>query len=101
MSEARLHRAGPGLCRLEGRVTMETVPALLAQSDDLFEAVADALEVDCSGIEHADSAAVALMLEWLRRAAAADAEIRFHGLPERVQAIVEVSDLEDVIPVAD
>jgi phospholipid transport system transporter-binding protein len=80
---------------------METVPELLAQSGDLFEGVNEALEIDCSGIEHADSAAVALMLEWLRRATAAGTGIRFRAVPERMRAIVEVSDLEDVIPIAD
>lgn len=100
MNEARLQSIAEGQCRLEGVVTMETVPDLLDQSASLFNP-SSSLEIDCSGIEHADSAAVALMLEWMRQAAAVGGEIRFRGLPDRLRAIVEVSDLEDVIPLAD
>ena len=101
MSEAVLQTGGEGLCRLSGVVTVETVPDLLNRADTLFGVGGADLEIDCSGIEHADSAAVALMLELMRRAAAGGGVVRFRGLPERVQAIVEVSDLEDVIPIAD
>ena len=100
MSEARLEARDEGGYALTGRVTVDTVPVLLEESRDLF-AAGEATSIDCAGIEQADSAAVALMLEWMRQAAAAEAEVVFAGLPERMRSIVAVSDLEDVIPVAD
>ena len=99
MSGPRLEQLGEGRCRLEGEVSVETAPALVDQAGPLFTRGAS-LEIDCSGIVRADSAAVALMLEWMRQARAHGGRVSFRGLPERVRAIVEVSDLDDVIPVA-
>jgi len=98
MSVARLERQGGGCYRLAGEITVETVPRLLADAAGLF--AAEPVEIDCEGVEHADSAAVALMLEWMRQADAAGGRIAFRAVPDRVRAIVELSDLEDVIPIA-
>jgi phospholipid transport system transporter-binding protein len=87
-----------GRYRLSGSLTVDSVPALLEASTGMLGA--GPAEIDCAGIEHADSAAVALMLEWLRQAEAAGGQVVFRDMPERVRAIVELSDLEDVIPIA-
>ncbi|MBD3619828.1 MAG: STAS domain-containing protein [Chromatiales bacterium] len=98
MTAPRLERTAEGRYRLIGSLTVESVPALLAASTGMLGA--GQAEIDCAGIEHADSAAVALMLEWLRQAEAAGGQVVFRDMPERLRAIVALSDLDEVIPLA-
>lgn len=100
MSAALLKHEGGGRFRLEGDVTFDTVPAVLENARELLAGGAE-IELDWGGVGQVDSSAVALMLEWMRRAQAAGRTIRFRGLPESMRAIVDVSDLSGLIPVGD
>ena len=55
------------------------------------------LRVDLSGVQHCDSAGVALLLQWLRKARLAGREIRFQNLPEQMRSLVHFFDLEDIL----
>ena len=69
MSTGRLQDLGAGRFRLEGEVDFDSVPELWAGSEAAFAPHAS-LEVDLDGVTRADSAAVALLLAWTRRAGA-------------------------------
>lgn len=83
--------------RLSGSLSLDSVPSVLASSRDWFEDGAD-LEIDLSGIERSDSAGVALLLEWLRRARAAGHGINYVNPPAQMRAIVEFCALGSVLP---
>ncbi|MCW5570637.1 MAG: STAS domain-containing protein [Steroidobacteraceae bacterium] len=53
--------------------------------------------VDCSGLDFANSAAVAVLLDWLAVVHRAGGHLRYEGLPDRVRAIAEISEVEELL----
>jgi phospholipid transport system transporter-binding protein len=82
-----------------GTLTFDSVPGLYQQSAAWFAGEGE-LVVDLSGVTRADSAGLALMLEWLRRARAANRPLRFANVPVQVQTLIRVNGLQDALPVA-
>jgi len=87
-----------GVFALSGRVTFQTVPQFMAHTDDWLQTGAKTVMIDMQGVTLADSAGVALMLEWLQRARAAGRELVFTNLPDQVQQLIHVSGLQQVFP---
>ncbi len=100
MNEVRIEARGEGRFEVSGELSFDNVPALLRESVEHFEA-GKALEIDLGGIVRADSAGIALLLEWTRRARCAGKTIRFLRVPTQMLSIIEVSDLEGLLPIAD
>lgn len=82
---------------LSGELGFDTVARMLDQGVQAF-APHPAVEVDMAGVTRCDSAAVALLLEWVRLAEARGARIAFKSLPDSVHAIASISDVEALIP---
>ncbi|MFA5531151.1 MAG: STAS domain-containing protein [Thiohalomonadaceae bacterium] len=99
MAEALFETVGPGRCRVGGEMTFATVSGLLAASLAAFAEPEEHLEVDLSGVMRADSAGLALLIEWLRRARGTGKTIVFRAIPDQLRAIARVSDLEGILPV--
>ncbi len=97
----RLRAVAPGSYLLEGRLVFGTVPRLLAESEALL-AGEPAAVVDLAGVTRADSAGLALLLEWSLTARAAGGEIRFRNLPAEITALATFGEvrglLEEVRP---
>ena len=53
--------------------------------------------VDFGGLAHADSSALAVLLALKRRALAENAPLHFVAMPERLQALARVYDIEAVL----
>lgn len=53
--------------------------------------------LDCAGLEKVDSASVALLVDWLRRAKQRKINLSFAKIPERMQRIIQLSNLEGVL----
>ncbi len=98
MAKAHLEAAGEGRYRLVGEVLFANVSGLRQQSLSLF--TRGDLELDLAGVERADSAALALLLEWMRLGRGSGYTIRYRNLPEQLLAIARASDLEEVLPLA-
>lgn len=81
--------------RLSGSLTIANVAQALEDSEAWSEAVRT---VDLSGVERSDSAGVALLLEWWRRARRRGAELRYLNPPAQMRAIIEVSGLSEILP---
>lgn len=98
MAEASLEQgAQEGQFRLLGELGFDTVPALLRHAEGRLTAC-PRLEIDLAGVSRADSAGLALLIEWLRQARARAQEIRFVNMPEQMRALVRVSGLDEVLP---
>lgn len=65
--------------RVEGAATMETVPALVEAGTAHLRA--GATRVDLGGVTEADSAAVAMLLEWTRAARSGGRALAIEGMP--------------------
>lgn len=92
---------------------VETAPGRLALRGDLdFSSACAAHEaglarfavdgardwtVDLGGLETANSAAVAVLLEWLATVHRAGGHLRFEGLPDRLRAIAEISEVDELL----
>jgi len=97
VSSASIEGRGGGNYAVSGDLGFESADALLAQSRDLFVESAPQLSIDLSGVSDADSAGLALMLEWLRWAAAHQRRLRFENVPARLLAIAGLSDLDKLL----
>lgn len=82
--------------RLVGDVNFQSVPDLLTRSIQAFD-FSQALHIDLSQVDHADSAGLALMLEWLEQAQKAKGSVRFRGIPEALQNIARLCNVEEYI----
>jgi phospholipid transport system transporter-binding protein len=56
-----------------------------------------ALVMDCTGIEAADSAGLAVLLDWLATAKASGHALRYVGLPQGFAALARISELEALL----
>jgi ABC-type transporter Mla MlaB component len=54
---------------------------------------------DLSGLKQSSSVAVALLVAWFRYAHVHGKVVTFVGVPTELMNIIEVSDLEEVLPV--
>lgn len=88
-----------GTISFSGPLTMATVNEALHESTALFTQQGP-WELDFHGVDEVDSAAVSLLLEWVRQAAKLGCQLRIHHLPENLQCLVKVYGLEDLLPIA-
>ena len=88
---------GDGAFRFRGPLTMATVNEALGESEPLFDQEG-AWELDFSGVEEVDSAAVSLLLEWARQAAQRGRELRIRHLSDNLQCLLKVYGLQELLP---
>jgi len=92
---ATLAANGDGAWRIEGVLDFDSVPRLFARTRDLLGS--RSVTLDLSGVERANSAGVALLLEWRREARARGVSMSLSGLPETVLGVARLSGVEDVL----
>ncbi|MBL37785.1 MAG: sulfate transporter [Xanthomonadales bacterium] len=86
----------PEAFRLEGRLTVDEVPAVYREHRDWKEKGPPGV-VDLSGLQATDSSAVALLLEWLNWARARGKDIRFDNPPEALRTIAGLSQVDKLL----
>lgn len=59
-----------------------------------------AVRIDLSAVTEADSAAIAVMLGWLRHASAQGLQLSFSGIPSGVRSLAELYGVVDLLPQA-
>ena len=91
---------GGGRFAIRGAFGFETVTAILERSRQLFDDVA-VIKVDFSGVSDADSAGLALLLEWVSWARSARREMRFFEIPSQIRAVAEISEVEGILHAAE
>ena len=85
-----------GTFALSGQMTFQTVPLFLAHTNEWLQGDARTVTIDMQGVTLADSAGLALMLEWLQRARAAGREMVFTNIQDQVRDLIRVSGLTQV-----
>ncbi|MCG7922158.1 MAG: STAS domain-containing protein [Candidatus Thiodiazotropha lotti] len=96
VSEAKLERVGAFHFQLHGEMTFSHARSLLLQSESQFANLPD-VEIDLMRVEKADSAGLALMLEWLARAAERDARVVFTQVPETIHSVARLCQIESLL----
>jgi len=85
-----------GRYQLQGPITMANAKVLLEEGASLVRDQ-DAL-FDFGQVEEVDSAAVSLMLAWLREAGLQQQSLRFTHLPENLKTLAALYGVLDLIP---
>jgi phospholipid transport system transporter-binding protein len=79
-----------GRCSVQGPLTMSNVTRVLEESKALFRE--PQIEVD--------SAALSLLLEWRRRAAAEKRAIEYQNLPANLRTLADLYGVSELLPVS-
>jgi phospholipid transport system transporter-binding protein len=90
----------PGRFRVRGTLGFGSVGRLERLARPLLGAAPDAL-VDLGGVDSANSAALALLLEWVDQAQRGRRRIRFAHVPAAVLEIAKASNVADLLPLAE
>lgn len=81
--------------QVNGPMTVQQAKALLAEG--VLPAGGN-LEIDLSGVSDVDTAALSLLFEWMRRAAARNCQLTFAHLPENLASLATLYGVLDLIP---
>jgi len=82
---------------IRGELTLATAKAVLSESTDLFGNAAK-LDIDLANVTRADSAALALLMSWMRQAREGNKPIQFQHIPAQMLAIAKASGLDEILP---
>ena len=96
MTEFEFKDEGEGRFCISGKFEFETVAAAYFQSMKMFSPHSQ-LELDLSGVTDADSAGLALLLEWVHWAKQSAREIRFKNIPDQIQTIANISEVDGIL----
>lgn len=100
MSTTDIVEVSAGTLNLSGVIDFRSGPQLRVSGQKLIRnSQAAALLLDCSAVEKSSSVGVALLLAFMRDAAAAGKSLTLCGLPSDMRQIAQVSGLEDLLPV--
>ena len=101
MTQTNIKETGDGQFAVEGELSKFTVPSILRSSNNMIQSATQNLVIDLQEVTHTDSAGLALLLEWMTLAKKSELQIHFRNLPAQLWEIAKVSDLEEIIPLAD
>ena len=96
MTENGFTAREPGVFGVSGQLTFQTVPRFLTHTDKLLQNNSGTVTIDMHGVTLADSAGLALMIEWLQLARAAKHEVVFTNIPEQMRDLIRVNGLDRV-----
>lgn len=91
-----LEEGGDGNWKLAGELGFATVSGLLKDTPRRFFEGGN-VQLDLSGITRADSAGLALLVEWLRESVDRGSSIDFLNMPEQLLSIAHVCGLADIL----
>ncbi len=91
--------ASDEVLRLEGNLSYETIPAVLAETAQFAERtdLPPTIRIDFANVTGVDSAAVALLLEWRRMALARGKTLVFENLPANLLALAQLYGVAELI----
>ena len=87
----------PARLAVQGEMTFATVAALYDSSIANVSNGTGPLSIDLVDVERADSAGIALIVEWYRLAKVAGRPVNLMNLPDQVTRLIKVSGLQDFL----
>ncbi|HEY8053978.1 MAG: lipid asymmetry maintenance protein MlaB [Steroidobacterales bacterium] len=93
-----LEPAAAGHCVARGVLTFATARAARARGLAVLSAApAGPLEIDCAGLGVADSAGLAVLLDWLSAARRAGRSLRYAHLPQDLVALARIGEVDELL----
>ena len=99
MSASDVIVGADGVIAVSGRLGFDTAAGVLARTGDALTAGHGPATIDLGGVERIDSAGLALMVEWLRLARAAQRPLSFVHLSEQACEMIRVHGLGHMLGV--
>lgn len=96
---ARLGYSAINIAHVDGDLSFDTVLGLEQQGVQFLRQSLEPCTIDFAGVGYSNSVGVALILAWLREARTLGRTIYFAGLPDDMLALLNLSDLDTIIPV--
>ena len=93
MPDYKVHAAEDGVIKIEGILDLNTVNSLKKQTISLFTGASD-IQFDLSAVSQSNSAALALLLEWLKMAEKNRISLSFSNFPEHLRQLARVYGIE-------
>jgi phospholipid transport system transporter-binding protein len=87
----------PGRFGLAGVLTLQTVAALRIAGRSAFAAQSTDLTVNLHGVTRAESAGLALLVDWLAWAATNGRALRYEALPEALLSLARLSGVDELL----
>jgi len=87
-----------GTVTISGELTFETVPEFFGHTADWLNVASGVTTFDLQGVRRADSAGLALLLEWRQLAQQNGRQLTFVNIPEQVRRIIRISGLQQAFP---
>jgi phospholipid transport system transporter-binding protein len=84
---------------LRGPVTLANLQDVRRQGEAALAAAGTRASIDLSGLTQGNSAALAVLMAWFRRAQSLGKSVIFTGAPVELQKIMELSGMSRVLPV--
>ncbi len=88
-----------GTVAVAGALTFDTVPRVFEQSTAWLERPGGPISIDLREVSRADSAGLALLVEWLRLAKTKGRSLKFVNAPEQVKSLIRVNGLDRALGV--
>ncbi len=91
--------ANGDVLRLTGALDFETLPGVIAEAEKYVAGteLPQRLVIDFSGVTGVDSSAIALLLDWRRRAAERRVALDFAHLPDNLLALAALYGVADLL----
>ena len=91
---------GAGNFRITGVMNFDSIQSLNQRACELFPPF-NRVNIDLSGVTYVNSAGLALLLEWKRKAIAEDRIIELHSVPQKLLNIARMSELDGILSLQD
>jgi phospholipid transport system transporter-binding protein len=85
---------------LRGPLTFDTVPDVLGDSRSWLKKGAE-VTIDLKQVSKADSAGLALLIEWLRLARLSNCKVHFINFPPQFRSLIDVTGLQQALAITE
>jgi len=83
---------------VSGDILVDNANAVLNDSNALE--ITDNLQIDLSAVNDVDTAALSILIQWQKRALAANKVVKFNKLPKNLISLAELYGVTDFIPLS-
>lgn len=91
-------RVGPdGIVAISGPMTLDSVPHLYREAQTTFNGRRPVTAVDLAGVSRADSAGLALLLEWQAQSTRRDRKLEFHNVPDDLLRLARLCAAQELL----
>jgi phospholipid transport system transporter-binding protein len=97
MSKAQLISAAEGQLRLVGAVDYDNAPSLATQFDHYLHTKQSALSLDMSQVTHINSAGMALLINYFKKAKKKGIVLQFCSVPPQLARIAALTRVDKIL----